>query len=193
MSFSNYLRSFGDYFSAEGRKQMQEAKEFVSSSNKGKWDELPEKLKNPAFVRQVRASWGTDNKLKTHVKSLSDLNKSKSVTKITGSKGTEYTIKSLGNGAYGCTCKDWKYKGSVNPGYECKHIKAFKEGKTKVSYIKTSNAFVDELHRVLKTNHPKASCDGESHDVTTNENAYIHRYPHQFGLEDPEIILRRLY
>ena len=184
----DYIRSFGDYLTTDGRKQIREAKRFLKSDDKDKWQELPEKIKNPAFVRQVEASWGTDKKLKTHVKSLSSLQKSRPIARVTGSKGTQYTIKSLGGRSYGCTCNDWKYKGSVNPGYQCKHIRAYLQGKTKVSEI-----FNKELGRILKVNYPETIFPSELLSLETNDDGYLIQYPHQYGLEDPEIITRRFY
>ncbi len=192
--FGEYLRSFGDYLSSSGREKIREAKNFVASADKQKWQGLPDKLNDPVFVRQVRTSRGADTKLKTHVKSLSAVQKAKPVATITGSQGAKYYIKMLSEGNYGCTCRDWRYRGSVNPGYECKHIKAYKKGKTKVS---ASKAFKDELQKLLKqgpiVNHGFTPSSDSRPQVVTDEGVFNPQYSHQYGLEDPEILIRRTY
>jgi hypothetical protein len=71
-----------------------------------------------------------DPKLIQHTQSMHALAKGKTVGKIQSStlSGKTYEVRKIPAG-FACQCNDWRYKGSVTPGYECKHIRAYKAGK----------------------------------------------------------------
>lgn len=96
-----------------------------AEESKEKWNSFADSAKDPDFVRAVKNDPRSDDKLKLHAERLSQLHNSPQVATITGTGGKAYTVTKLPNGDYGCTCNDWRYKGSVNPGYKCKHIKEF--------------------------------------------------------------------
>ena len=90
-----------------------------------KWDSFADKAKDPSFVQAVNNDPRSDDKLKMHAQRLNSMHNGKTLATISGSKGKSYTVSKMANGDYGCTCGDWKYKGSVNPGYKCKHIREY--------------------------------------------------------------------
>ena len=93
--------------------------------SKDRWDSFADKTKDPSFVKAVQNDPRSDDKLKLHAERLNQLHSGKNVALIQGSRGKTYQVSKLPTGDYGCTCNDWRYKGSVNPGYRCKHIKEY--------------------------------------------------------------------
>ncbi len=91
--------------------------------SKDKWDSFADKAKDSSFVDAVKNDPRSDDKLKMHVARLNDLHNGNQVASIRGSRGKSYTVTKLPNGDFGCSCNDWRYKGSVTPGYKCKHIR----------------------------------------------------------------------
>ena len=89
-----------------------------------KWKNFGDKTKDKSFVQAVKNDPRSSKKLKMHAESLNSMHNSKTVATVKGKRGS-YQIKHMGTGVYGCTCNDWKYKGSVNPGYKCKHIREY--------------------------------------------------------------------
>jgi hypothetical protein len=96
-----------------------------------KWDKYLKHVGNPEFAKRVSSHPMADEKLKLHTESMHQLAKGGIVDKIQSSRlpGRTYEIRKISGGALACTCPDWRFKGSVNPGYECKHIQAHKQGK----------------------------------------------------------------
>ena len=120
----------GHFFtSAFYGKQMKDHQKDIDSLHKEestqKWDSFADKTKDPSFVKAVQNDPRSDNKLKMHAERLNQLHSSKKVGLVQGSRGRTYQISILSTGDYGCTCNDWRYKGSVTPGYQCKHIKEY--------------------------------------------------------------------
>lgn len=95
------------------------------SESKEKWDTFSNKAKDDSFVKAVKNDPRSDDKLKMHAERLNMLHNGKPLAQISGSKGNTYTVTKLADGTYACTCNDWKYKGSVDPSYKCKHIKEY--------------------------------------------------------------------
>lgn len=129
----NLWNKFLDIFRTEdGRIQRRVDYHFSPKAGPDKWDKFVRNSGEQKFVDQVAKHPGSDDKLQTHAQSMHDLSKGTTVGKIWSSKlpGRSYEIKKLPEG-FGCTCGDWRFKGSVNPGYECKHIVAYKAGKLK--------------------------------------------------------------
>ena len=96
-----------------------------STETPKKWDDFAAKAKDPSFVKAVKNDPRSDGKLIMHAERLSELHKGKPVAQVQGNKGTTYKVTKLASGDYGCTCNDWRYKGSVKVGYKCKHIKEY--------------------------------------------------------------------
>jgi len=122
------LQRLGHFFTkAFYGKNMKDHQKHLDSlhkkESKDKWDSFADKTKDSSFVQAVKNDPRSDDKLKMHTERLHAMHQSKTVAQIRGSKGKTYSVSKLGNGDYACTCNDWKYKGSVNPGYKCKHIR----------------------------------------------------------------------
>lgn len=95
-----------------------------------KWDKFLVRVGDPSYYKRFVRHPAVDEKLKLHAESMHNLQRANTLGKIQSSRlpGRSYEIRELPDGTLGCTCPDWRFKGSVNPGYECKHIKAFKRG-----------------------------------------------------------------
>ena len=124
------LRRLGHFFTKTfyGKKMKGYQKDLDSlheEESKEKWDNFADKAKDKSFVQAVKNDPRSNEKLKTHVESLNKLHNGKQVASISGSKGKSYQVIKMSDGNYGCSCNDWRYKGSVNPGYKCKHIKEY--------------------------------------------------------------------
>jgi hypothetical protein len=105
---------------------------FSPKAGDDRWDKFLKNVRNPEFAKSIHAHPQADEKLKQHVKSMHQMSRAPTVGKIQSSRlpGRSYEIRDIPSGL-ACTCPDWRFKGSVNPGYECKHIKAHQAGKVK--------------------------------------------------------------
>lgn len=114
-------------------KAQQRVDHFFSPKAGGdRWDRLVRWSHSPDFVRELNIHPESDKKLVLHTLSMHQLRRGKPLGKVKSSTtpGKSYEIRELPRGV-GCTCPDWRYRGSVNPGYSCKHIRAHEEGKAK--------------------------------------------------------------
>lgn len=189
-----------DFFRREPKKQRTIAAQFLASEDKDKWQKLLPQVQNPEFVRQLGKIKGVDPDLVLHAQSLHVLNKSPVKANIKGSTGKVYDVKKLPGGTLGCTCNDWRYKGSINPGYECKHIRAYKDGKVKVgmnSFSQSLRAFNEELEAIRIKKEEEARMRGgdvnrekvETSDLTADEDARTRSSDPLLGLHEPQVIL----
>jgi hypothetical protein len=131
----DWWRSFLDLFKSKGQDDKTQRRvdyHFSSKAGPDKWNKFIRNAQDPKFVEQIAKHDQADPKLIQHAKSMHDLMKGTTTGKIKSSRlpGRTYEIHKI-PGGLGCTCPDWRYKGSVTPGYECKHIKAHKAGKVK--------------------------------------------------------------
>jgi hypothetical protein len=103
---------------------------FSDKAGPDRWNKFSRNVEDPQFIRYLTNHPKSDAKVVRHAVSLHHLAKGKVLGKVQSSRlpGRSYEIRQLPK-ALGCTCPDWRYKGSVNPGYECKHIKAHQAGK----------------------------------------------------------------
>lgn len=103
---------------------------FSPRAGDDKWDKLLKNVRSPTYVEAIIKHPSADPKLIQHVKSMHQMARGFTVGKIRSSRlrGRSYEIKEI-PGGLACTCPDWRFRGSVNPGYECKHIKAHRAGK----------------------------------------------------------------
>ena len=127
----SFLSRLGHFFTkAFYGKKMKDHQKSIDSlheeESKEKWDSFADKTKDSSFVRAVKNDPRSDNKLKMHADRLNKLHNGTELASIRGSKGRAYSVIKLSDGTFGCTCNDWRYKGSVNPSYSCKHIKEYK-------------------------------------------------------------------
>lgn len=137
-SLREILGKLTDLFRSEESKAQRRADyHFSPKAGPEKWDKFIKNVRSKDFVRLIQDNPLADEKLKAHAESLHALSRSKPVGKIESARlpGMKYEIRKLPGGDLGCTCPDWRFVGSLNPGYECKHIRAFKEGKTKAAAI----------------------------------------------------------
>jgi hypothetical protein len=114
-------------------REQQRVEHFFSPKAGGdKWDRFVRWTHSPGFVKQLKTHPESDEKLLLHALSMHQLQRGRPVGKVKSSTtpGKSYEIRKLPNGL-GCTCPDWRFKGSVNPGYRCKHIRAHEKGKAK--------------------------------------------------------------
>lgn len=108
---------------------------FSPKAGDDKWDKLMQHSRSIEFVKKLEEHPDADSKLIMHARSMHDLSHGKTLGKIKSTRlpGRSYEIRKT-PGGMACTCPDWRFVGSVNPGYECKHIRAFKRGKTEAEH-----------------------------------------------------------
>lgn len=185
-------------FTADPKKR--EAERFIKSDDPAKWDAtLRRQIQDPNFASWVQ-KLTPDPKLRVHVKSLHDMSQGPVVANIEGSSGKKYDLKKLPGGRLGCTCRDWHYKGSVDPNHKCKHIRAFESGRTKVSTESSMSAFAKELEALMSEERAAAdaeyqSAQGEAEDsqehgdLLAGEGAHtVQEYAGE-ATEDPDVIV----
>jgi len=189
-----------DFFGGEKRRAKRRT-EYLFSPKAGpdKWRNLPRNASSSEFVKRVKAHPDADAKLKMHVQSMHDLSKGRTVTKIKSSTspGKTYEVKKLPGGGMGCTCNDWRYKGSVNPGYECKHIKAAKAGLTKAAAFNAqTRAFFDEMSAIQRAKDMKVEKDRAKRNervwstMLTQEEEPTDYHPQNPAEREPEVLVR---
>jgi hypothetical protein len=122
---------FTDFFrTQDARVNRRVDYHFSPQAGPDKWNKFIRNVEDPEFVNKIVRHPDADAKLIQHAKSMHDLTQGKTVGVIKSSRlpGKTYEIRKV-PGGLACTCPDWRFKGSINPGYECKHIKAYQEGK----------------------------------------------------------------
>ena len=126
------FQRFLDIFRTEDVRNQRKVDYFFSpKAGADKWDKFVKNVRDPQFVKEI-AKRTDDEKLQAHAQAMHNLSRAKPLGKIQSARlpGRTYEIRAI-PGGLGCTCPDWRFKGSVTPGYECKHIRAYKEGKAK--------------------------------------------------------------
>jgi hypothetical protein len=105
---------------------------FSPKAGEDRWVKFLRNVQDPRFVEQLSKRPEADETLIQHAQGLHDLSVGKTVGKVYSSRlpGRSYEIKDIPKGL-GCTCPDWRFNGSIKPGYECKHIRAHEAGKVK--------------------------------------------------------------
>jgi hypothetical protein len=138
LSLRDVLGKITDLFRSEESKAKRRVDyHFSPKAGPEKWDKFLKNVRSKDFVKLIQDNPLADEQLKAHAASLHALSRSKTVGKVESAKlpGMKYEIRELPDGSLGCTCPDWRFVGSLKPGYECKHIRAFKEGKTKAASV----------------------------------------------------------
>lgn len=105
---------------------------FSPKSGQHKWNKFTRNVRRKGFVDRLSEHPDADDKLIQHAKSMHDMSRGKTVAKIYSARlpGRSYEVRKIPSGL-ACTCPDWRYKGSVSPGYRCKHIRAHLRGESK--------------------------------------------------------------
>lgn len=171
---------------------------FSDKAGTEKWKNLPRNAASKEFVRQVLSRKEADPKLKMHVRYLHELANGRTVAKVEsqGGGGKTYEIRELPGNTYGCTCNDWRYVGTVTPGYECKHIRAHKEGKTKVGGLAEQSS--EFFFRLSKKQQDEAK-DREEYKRKRNSRPFSNLLTQEeeprelspsYQPEEPEFIIR---
>ena len=186
-----------------GRAKKDVAEHFKTEQGPEKWDQFVAHAANSdEFIKQLQRSKSSDDKLVLHATSMGALQKAPTVGEVESEKGsgTKYQIRKLPDGNFACTCGDWRYKGSVHPGYACKHIKAHKQGLNKVaSFRGMSTGFFDELQKIRTAQHIDAeeghatgsASDARpySHMLTQDEDTDDYNPRMDLSIDDPEVIV----
>ena len=107
---------------------------FDPKAGKEKWDKFIRRAADETFVSGVSAHPLSDSTLVRHARGMLRLAKGKPAGKVQSATlpGKSYEIRKIPGNRLACTCNDWRYRGSISPGYKCKHIRAFKSGYRKV-------------------------------------------------------------
>ena len=128
--WQNFLDVFRPEDSVKARRRVEY--HFSPKSGPDRWVKFERNVGSPEFVNWMQDHPLADEKLVAHTQSMHALGKAKPIGKIQSSRipGKTYEIRQLGE-RLGCTCNDWRFRGTVNPGYDCKHIGAFRDGKVK--------------------------------------------------------------
>jgi hypothetical protein len=188
-----------DQLPAPKRAKMAVDEHFKGPIDRKKWDQLIVMTADfPEVLRQLAKHPKADDRMVQHVKQMVELNKAPPAGKVESSRvsGTTYEVRDLPGGKLGCTCPDWRFRGLSVAAYECKHIKAFKDGKTKAaSFNAATVAFFNGL-RTLGENAQKMREDefgsGESpfsNMLTLDEEPTFYNPRPAAPIDEPEIIL----
>lgn len=112
------------------KAELMAAYHFSPKAGGDRWDKFAKYIADPDYLRVLTKNPQADEKLIRHAVAMNEMVNGQTVGKIKSSRipGRTYEIRETPTGL-ACTCPDWRYKGSVNPGYECKHIGAHKEGR----------------------------------------------------------------
>jgi len=105
---------------------------FSPKAGDDRWDKFAKNVRDPKYLASLTKHPMADEKLVQHAKAMHDMARGATVGKVQSSRlpGRSYEIKEIPSGL-ACTCPDWRFKGSVTPGYECKHIRAHTAGKAR--------------------------------------------------------------
>ena len=105
---------------------------FSAKSGGDRWDKFEKNVRDPKYVASIISHPLADEKLIQHTKSMHELSRGSTVGKVLSFRlpGKSYEIREV-SGGLACTCPDWKFKGSINPGYECKHVRAHLSGEAR--------------------------------------------------------------
>jgi hypothetical protein len=200
--FSDFWKRVKEFFSPpEDRVQKKVDHFFSPKAGVNKWDKLVRESKNQKFVDILSKSPLADDRLKQHTQSMHDLANGAPVGRVRSDTlpGKSYEIRKMTDGTLGCQCGDWRYKGSVTPGYECKHVKAHLAGMSKValSFSDLTAAFFDEIDKVemdkqlMRENGYDLRTDRPYSSMLTQDEEPLNDYsPNQVDFQEFEVITR---
>ena len=191
-----------DLFRPEARKAKKDVAEHYESERPN-WDLFIARAANSQdFIKQLKRSKKAPDKDLLHAVSMAALDKGPTLGEIESESnpGVKYQIRKIPGDTFACTCNDWRFKGSVNPGYECKHIRAHRKGLNKVaSFRDMSMSFFDELEKIRDAQRTEAestkgdvSTEGSrpfSNLLTQDEEPTLYNPRPAGEVDDPEVIL----
>lgn len=129
----DWWNRFTDVFRSQDEKVKRRVDyHFSPKTGPEKWNKLVRNAQDPKFVEQFAKHPESTSKDTLHVQRMGELARGKTLSKIQSSRlpGRSYEIRAV-PGGLACACPDWRFKGSTNPGYQCKHIEAYKQGRVK--------------------------------------------------------------
>ncbi len=133
----DWWNKFTDLFRGQDEKvQRRIDYHFSPKAGPDKWTKLVRHAKDPKFVEQFAKHPESSGKDTLHVQRMGELARGRTLAKIQSSRlpGRSYEVRAI-PGGFACTCPDWRYRGSTNPGYQCKHIRAYEAGKVRANGI----------------------------------------------------------
>ena len=189
---------------ADSREKRRVEYHFSPKAGGERWDKFVRNAQSQRFVDVLSKHPDADAKLVQHAQSMHDLQTAEPLGKIQSSRlpGKTYEIRKTDDGRMACTCNDWRFKASVDPGHECKHIAAFRQNKVKVgskmpSFSAMTSAFFDELSKIRdeklqdreseldkRTERPFSSLLTQDEEPTEEPN------PAAYEIEEPEVVTR---
>lgn len=185
---------FTDMFRGRKAKAQQKA-DFLLAPNINqelRWKNLPRNAGSLEFVEAINKHKDADQKLRSHVQSMHELTKGKTIGKVesSGGGGKSYEIKLLPSKNYGCTCNDWRYKGTTNPGYKCKHILKFEAGQSKLAASIFDKFRKKQIEKELELEKERRNMnDGPFSNMLLQDEIPENLTYDASQLDEPEIIL----
>lgn len=137
-SFSAFTDELVKIAVVAGSQKVERRVDYLFSPKAGpdKWAKFLKHVRSPAYAERVAERAG-DAKLVRHAQSMHGLAKGKTLGKVQSARlpGRSYEVRRMKDGRLGCTCPDWRFVGSVDVDHDCKHIRAFRAGKSKVDDV----------------------------------------------------------
>ena len=103
---------------------------FKSLVEEKKWPQFEEGLRDPKFRRAGLRSPVADAKMRRYIRAMGQHEEGTEIKKVQGSEENPYSLREDYNGRVSCSCPSWRYVHS-HAGGDCKHVKAYKEGRKK--------------------------------------------------------------
>jgi hypothetical protein len=189
---------------ADSREKRRVEYHFSPRAGNERWDKFVRSAQSQGFIDALSKHPGADAKLVQHAQSLHDLAKAEPLGKVQSSTSPSktYEIRKTPDGRLACTCNDWRFKSSVDPGHECKHIAGFRQNKVKVgakmpNFADMTSSFFDELSDIRdkalqareeeidkRTERPFSSLLTQDEEPTEEPN------PAAYEMEEPEVVVR---
>jgi len=133
----DWWNKFTDLFRSQDEKVKRRVDyHFSPKAGPDKWTKLIQHSKDPKFVATFARDARSSDQDTLHVQRMGELARGRTVAKIQSDRlpGRSYEVRVV-PGGFACTCPDWRFKGSINPGYMCKHIRAYEEGKVRADGV----------------------------------------------------------
>jgi hypothetical protein len=189
---------------ADSREKRRVEYHFSPRAGNDRWDKFVRNARSQGFIDVLSKHPDADAKLVQHAQSMRDLSMGTPVGKVKSETkpSKTYEIRETPDGRLACTCNDWRYKASVDPGHECKHIAGFRQNKVKIgskmpSFVDMTSSFFDELSSIKdetlrareaeidkRTERPFSSLLTQDEEPTEEPN------PASWEVEEPEVVVR---
>jgi hypothetical protein len=125
------------------------ADEFHAAPKKD-WGRFGELVRSKKFRDALADHPGSDEVLRKYLASYGAFVRGKRVGTVTSRSdpSVRHSIRSVGDGRLGCSCKDWQFKRSISGG-DCKHVESFRRT-VSVGKAKAASAILLPNPLVLK-------------------------------------------